>query len=97
METIFTLPFLIMTDSLVSYNVNIPFRGTATISIEDQPGLSRQELISNLKKMILDDPFMLLRADVCTPESWMFEDSWDCAVSNDDFLVFDDEWIEIEI
>lgn len=86
-----------MTNSLVSCNVNLPFRGTATISIEDQPGLSRQEIISNLKKMIVDDPFVLLLADACTPESSMLEDSWDYAVSNDDFLVFDDEWIEIEI
>jgi hypothetical protein len=51
-----------------------------------------QELVSQVKL----NPDILFFANVCNPESWMFEDSWDHAVRDQDFLFFDADWVEID-
>lgn len=85
-----------MTNELIRYHSNITFRGTLVMSFKGQRGLSRNELMQELVSQVKLNPDILFFANVCNPESWMFEDSWDHAVRDQDFLFFDADWVEID-
>lgn len=85
-----------MPNDLAEYRSNITFRGTLTISFKGNQGLSRAELIQELISQVDRNPDVLFFGNVCHPESWMFEDSWEHAVRDQEFLFFDAEWDEID-